>query len=175
MLQIKSENICCDHEKQSFTFLFCFHVSIASKEDRNLRSLFGPSSSKCMEYFERCTRYQQFCVPTFKHLECRYKGLKLLLKTIAYANYNMFIVILANGRIAAIVSINSVLKLLLNKLFPSQFLKFLNKMFNLSQSWYLKFLRKLQFNLFPKKLQCNLILNNCSSTAHPENCSVKSL
>nr|CAH0100865.1 unnamed protein product [Daphnia galeata] len=81
----------------------------------------------------------------------------------------------ANGRIAAIVSINSVLKLLLNKLFPSQFLKFLNKMFNLSQSWYLKFLRKLQFNLFPKKLQCNLILNNCSSTAHPENCSVKSL
>jgi hypothetical protein len=63
----------------------------------------------------------------------------------------MFIVILANGRIAAIVSINSALKLLLNKLFLSQFLKFLNKMFNLSQSWYLKFLRKLQFNLFLKK------------------------
>ena len=66
------------------------------------------------EYSERCTRYQQFCVPTFKHLECRYKGLKFLFKTIAYTNYDMFIVILANGRIAAIVSTNSVLKLLLN-------------------------------------------------------------
>ncbi|EFX89624.1 hypothetical protein DAPPUDRAFT_310409 [Daphnia pulex] len=42
----------------------------AANQERDSRYWLRPSGKKCMEYSEKCTRVQQYCVPIFKHLSC---------------------------------------------------------------------------------------------------------
>ncbi|XP_046439415.1 uncharacterized protein LOC124190653 isoform X2 [Daphnia pulex] len=46
------------------------YASVSANQERDSRFWLRPSGKKCMEYSEKCTRVQQYCVPIFKHVSC---------------------------------------------------------------------------------------------------------